>query len=732
MARELFRLPRPQKKDIREVPKTNVDEIARYKAAGYVHRGGRAGIARLVKDREAWDIFEHEILIFFKDGLRLDDVDGGPLCMYGGHQVDACGGLSGTFVVADAKHTGDPKYTSVRRMVDDLARKMVAIRRDVLAQLGTKYLAISFAVVTNAAATPEDIKYALDHGVFLVDGRYYDICKSLYRTIGPVARFQIVRDLLKSLDEHEIPGQWTGDKVGRITLPALRTELPKSVTVFSFFMRAHDLLELAYVSRLETRSPGAYQRLLKKDKLNQIAEFLADGGYFKNNIIVGLDYRPYFRRTSDAKQHLYEALPGYVTLKRIPASLWVVDGQHRLFGFTRGSDQARQTAVPVIAILDSGDTSDQARTFVDINKNQTPISPDVLWALYSEVQPDSDEGAISLIVRRLAQTGVFKDNIFVPDFSPRPRSSYNIYMNNLCSGILDRKLLAPKNPCSLAQLKGGTPSFDAICVSAVNIINDFFTLAVSAANKADKRWVDGFILTNNGANILMRVLAETLRLFAGNYPKQRVRQLLNQPLIAFFRKNAAKVDDLRLGSSSEAGRSRVAIDIIAEIHKTNTAFGAALLEEHKKSIRVSHPYVVLEELEEKLRRFIEKTLKSVAGAKWVDELPRDVKALAEDRMKKNQNLWPWGRRRYPKLLDFVDFNDYAKIINSKWLLFQKAFKAKEMILGKLQELDPIRKDIAHPRKLERREEERLELYALDIKQAIREASRKRLSKAGAA
>jgi hypothetical protein len=86
---------------------------------------------------------------------------------------------------------------------------------------------------------------------------------------------------------------------------------------------------------------------------------------------------------------------------------------------------------------------EQALTFVEINKYQTPIKPDVLWALYSDVQPSTDEGIVSLAVRDLNSSGVFKDRVYVPDVSRRSRAKYRLFMNNACKGVVDRHFLKP-------------------------------------------------------------------------------------------------------------------------------------------------------------------------------------------------------------------------------------------------------------------------------------------------
>ena len=81
-----------------------------------------------------------------------------------------------------------------------------------------------------------------------------------------------------------------------------------------------------------------------------------------------------------------------------------------------------------------------------------------------------------------------------------------------------------------------------------------------------------------------------------------------------------------------------------------------------------------------------------------------------------------GEREYP-LICYVDFTDYGKIILRKdnWRdVFEKIFKDKTILQAKLRELEPIRNDIAHNRKLNVEQFEILKLYSKHIIRCIEE------------
>ena len=59
-------------------------------------------------------------------------------------------------------------------------------------------------------------------------------------------------------------------------------------------------------------------------------------------------------------------------------SCWIIDGQHRLYGLSRST--TKNLIMPFIA-LEGTKLPDQAKLFLDINKNQKPVPPDLVWDL---------------------------------------------------------------------------------------------------------------------------------------------------------------------------------------------------------------------------------------------------------------------------------------------------------------------------------------------------------------
>ncbi|EGP93270.1 Swt1 family HEPN domain-containing protein [Nitrosarchaeum koreense] len=131
-------------------------------------------------------------------------------------------------------------------------------------------------------------------------------------------------------------------------------------------------------------------------------------------------------------------------------------------------------------------------------------------------------------------------------------------------------------------------------------------------------------------------------------------------------------------------------------------------------------YLLLKNLEEKIREFIEKELSEINSNWWKQRIPVDVKQNAEERKQKDERRKNWDYKKQP-LIFYIDFTDYEKIITQKnnWNdVFQYVFHDKTAISGKLKEIDPIRNAISHTRDLDSYEIKQIRFYSEEILRAI--------------
>src|SRR5262249_25526869 len=119
---------------------------------------------------------------------------------------------------------------------------------------------------------------------------------------------------------------------------------------YSFVSTPEQLLKICFVNHRTLADPLAlptYQRLVKRSRLKAIGEFIKSGGYFPTNILINFDEKRRFdkKETDDSTDVQF----GDLHLPDKYKSAWIVDGQHRLYGYSFIDPTFSRQNVAVIA-----------------------------------------------------------------------------------------------------------------------------------------------------------------------------------------------------------------------------------------------------------------------------------------------------------------------------------------------------------------------------------------------
>lgn len=161
-------------------------------------------------------------------------------------------------------------------------------------------------------------------------------------------------------------------------------------TYYSFSIEPEKLLKVGYVLHRNEANQNmmpTYQRIIKKARLKSVRSFINDGGYFPNSIIISIDSGGrglVFDQTSTKVEGSISKL-GILHIPKRYRSAYIIDGQHRLYGYS-DSKYASTNTVPVVAFVDL-DRTEQIKLFMDINENQKAVpkslrvtlNADMLW-----------------------------------------------------------------------------------------------------------------------------------------------------------------------------------------------------------------------------------------------------------------------------------------------------------------------------------------------------------------
>lgn len=232
------------------------------------------------------------------------------------------------------------------------------------------------------------------------DIKYY---RELSKHLGSSARYQLLGNL------------FAGQKIQGLNneVLAIRGSMGGK-TYYSFAIEPERLLKIGYV--LHRNNPNGdpdlvptYQRLIKKDRLRSIHQFLDNGGYFPNSIIINIDARgkALVFDSSGMRSDVSEARAGILHLPQTYRAAYIIDGQHRLYGYAESKYVGKDT-VPVIAFLDLPE-KEQLQLFVDINENQKVVNKNLRLTLEDDLYWNSADKNLqrqalrSRIARRLGE-----------------------------------------------------------------------------------------------------------------------------------------------------------------------------------------------------------------------------------------------------------------------------------------------------------------------------------------
>lgn len=443
-------------------------------------------------------IFENDIRTFltkvgFEDVPKPDEK-----LILGGQEIDAFGRDGAFYVVVDAKTKTSLKkrgrnvrsYLSIingymKEVIDAIKDKY----QDKYGYRGTVFIFWTKNLEINESHKnrAKELKVALRD---CFDLKYY---KEAYNILAnkKVIRNCLLKDLQLQLSELNV------FTLGHsINAKAIQTAYG-SKTLYVFPIEVGSLLDFAYVFRIETNSilGSSYQRLLKKNKIKSIKTYLKAGGYFPNNLIAISEEKLTF--TPDKGESSESAFThGTLQLPDKPCYLEILDGQHRLYGYSELPD--RHNHCLWVTIIEGLNEVDRAKLFVKINKTQTPVPSDILWDLYRVTEP-KERGEISNFIYTLNEESPFKDVITLPRIR-----SLNAYLSfsNFCLSLGQRSQVHPKFGNDPNLINAIRAYYEKI--RADTIIQTDWRRSIT--NKGKK----GFILTNNSISVTLRLLKKIL------------------------------------------------------------------------------------------------------------------------------------------------------------------------------------------------------------------------------
>jgi len=477
------------------------------------------------------------------------------------YQIDVYAEFPGVLICVECKGGVN---NDIKQDLRRIASEKKAVQREIKKIRGWREKII-LHVLAYKAQTPSNQDYhdANMQGIIIWDERHLDFYKKLADNLKEAAQEIIFSDLLKG---QKIP--YRGSET--IEVVALKT-YHKGVSSYSMALAPSLLKRICYVNRrgLQYSSDFGthYQRTIKPGKLRNIREFIKKGGSFPTSVLINFP-RPLKEELITGK--LKKKTQGnaenvIVTLPAIHGSAVVIDGQHRIFGYSGLETESKNHVLNVIA-FGALPEREQVQMFVDINEQQTPVDPAVMCDLYTEVYPESDiNHCISRTIKVLNKDGPLRNKIYIPSISKVSRFGYSLYINNIAVALSKSKAIYD-NICDSTDGK----KYTAIIAAFVGELGTQEKIRENMHGKGT------FLASNNGMYAVLRTLSRFSDYIAADY--HNLNKVNKSTLITRVREYANSISRgiLSIGltnladekrKSSESSKDSLANRIIVEAAK---------------------------------------------------------------------------------------------------------------------------------------------------------------------
>ena len=458
--------------------------------------------------------------------------------------------------------------------------------------------------------------------------------------------------------------------------------------------------------------------------MRDIGAFIKDGGYFPNNLLINFTRPVRFDKIAfDAESGVSH---GHLYLPDRYRSAWVIDGQHRLYGFSPIEDSFLDNNVVVIA-FETMPKAEEANLFITINHEQKSVAKHLLDDLEGDLKwgstvPNERIGAIAArlinhlnadvgepFYNRIAQQGISTTNktcLTMPALKEALRRS----------ALLGRALFKTLSHYEPGPLCG--PTDNLTLDRSRDALNQYFTLIRNANLTQWEKGREGFLCTNVAVQAHIMLLASLIQYWQANTaadPREmRIEEMLLEieeymsPILKFLeRSDEANIKMAFQVPFGSGGLPEYYYRLCRRVRDTFPDFQPEGLEDWEAAQseeRIQTCDQKLRDIIVEMQKYIFDVFRKVHGeakdAYWDKGLPdKGLKAKAYER-----SLDDEVEDRLP-LETYLDVIDFMTIVEHKqnWPLFKPVFNIPELgekghakNLKWMKRVNELRRIPAHP------------------------------------
>ncbi len=638
-------------------------------------------------------------------------------------QIDVFGCDDETVLIIECKSKKNRGRRTLQKDLHETICLQDFIRKSVFSHYNGKSLPkIVWIYVTNNIIWSEpDVNRARGGNIVIITENELQYFEAFIKHMGPSGKYQILSEFLKGQKISGIPD---------VKIPGIKGCIGGE-TFFSFVTTPRALLKIAFVNHQAFNHPDgkpAYQRMISASRIKEIGKYIQEGGYFPTNILVNFINTPKFLPLSNKENTDPNIKFGWIELPKKYRSAWIIDGQHRLYGYSKLDDKYLDQSLFVLG-FEKMETRKEADLFITINHKQKSVPKSLLVSLLADIRMGADDPKIALTALASAVVrSLYSDNtspLFRRYTLPGvpPSHSQNLTISETVNG-LNRSILLGKiihGSIVPGPLSGATD--EKTIVRARIILNGYFE-AIMEANP--ERWELGksaYICVNPGIRAHLSLITEIIKYLEHRksidfqlLKEQEIIKLLieiAEPIINYVR--TASDSEISESFSRKFGEGGVKEYLYKMCEIVKVGFNDFGSDEFKNYIekrddeRVSEADQFIINLTNDVTNYVIEVLKMVHGthrmpsgelAYW--EIGIENKSVKEKAYKKQQD--DPTHKRLPKEA-YIDIVDIQTIIQQKnnWIHFEPVFnipledekKGKKYYTSWIEVFNKLRRIPAH-------------------------------------
>ncbi|HSX35946.1 MAG TPA: DGQHR domain-containing protein [Patescibacteria group bacterium] len=586
-------------------------------------------------------------------------------------QIDVFAKDDETILIVECKSAEKLKQGDFKKDLEATAGQMEGLQKSIRALFPDENLKFKYILATKNFWLGDHDKERLkningDH----LDEDAVDYYLNLYKHLGTAARYQLLGSLFHGQDIKGMDNK----------IPAIRGKMGNH-EYYSFSIEPEKLLKISYVlhrSKVNSELMPTYQRLIKKQRIAKVLEFIDEkAGYFANSIVISLDTDGKELQFDRANTQVSTTLTtiGVLHLPKKYRSAFIIDGQHRLYGYSN-SKYKNTNAIPVVAFLDL-DRSEQVKLFMEINENQkavpknlrTTLNADLLWSSDSFI--DQHKALCSRIALYLGESK--KSPLY--SLISIGEDKKIITTDAITRALSDSGFLGKVSKTKIETL--GT-FYKGDLKAAYNNLSDYIICCLGYIKESlDIMWFEPntLITINKGIYSLISILSDVIDhllreglIDSATSPKEMFdesKRFLN-PIIDFYKTIDEKTSEDLRGRYGQSGDVAYWRRLQKEVREAIPRFTPPGLDEYEKKESKEYneeAYSTIRDIEQRLNSRFKELLFENFGEGWFEEgvppqIQDDAVKLAQQKKReKHTDVHPW---------ECINVIDYRTIALRNW------------------------------------------------------------------